>query len=173
MARCADSTGMMSWTKVIFSDRIRSIGGKLSMNFSIFSIEKMDLSLDLNLLSFEKWKKKTLSSAFSFPSPTAIRIGNFRWCLAKCDRKGKKLRRIFIINMNSSQWSLFWVKKFPNLVRYECTGWRCGHISQSNGMCPVIFGRQWSNGYLVDDFHFLIWLFFHFYKFENNFYCNE
>ena len=40
---------MMSWTNVIFSDRIRSIGGKLSMNFSIFpgNVEKMDLFLDL------------------------------------------------------------------------------------------------------------------------------
>lgn len=35
-ARWADSTGMMSWTNIIFSDRIRSIGGKSSMNLSIF-----------------------------------------------------------------------------------------------------------------------------------------
>lgn len=43
MARWADSTGMMSWTKVIFSERIRSMAGKLSMNFSIFSATQQKL----------------------------------------------------------------------------------------------------------------------------------
>ena len=42
MARWADSTGIMSCTKVILSERIRSIGGKLSMNSSIFQATKQE-----------------------------------------------------------------------------------------------------------------------------------
>lgn len=56
-ARWADSTGMMSCTKVIFSERIRSMGGQLSMNLSIipsifyFPGTKQKLLVIWNLIS--------------------------------------------------------------------------------------------------------------------------
>lgn len=99
-ARWADSTGMMSCTKVIFSERIRSMGGQLSMNLSIipsifyFPGTKQKLLVIWNLISDLKpslspvyvacvcvclvvfiWR--TSVSVFPWHLATAIRIGKF------------------------------------------------------------------------------------------------
>ena len=130
MARWADSTGMISWTKVIFSERIRSIGGILSKKSSMIvssrkrnrnrrrRFEICSLS-DLKLGSAVPWSARgrrvrfLVRQFFSFPLATAIAKRrkicvnwNKRFLNVKSNRKRIWSPTEAMLPCNSIHWSV-------------------------------------------------------------------